>query len=467
MRLCTLTAAVVLLLTALSAAAQSHAPAQTAVLGAGAAKLRSDSVLRQFEARFAAMDAMMANVRVERQPLLLYTDPYAAVADSLFDAQTAGELSAMRRKTGLEITGQVYQRLDSTLGLDDEDAYSRYTTKLQGELGWDFFGSSLLQRRTRTRQLQLQGELRKLQARRATTDEPWLRLGEDVRRLYAGAAAEIMRTRLANTRVLNAAYAYTLQQQRESSQRMLAAIQDEMDLERQLALLDGGGADTDASAGGNAPAGLRLPQATVVSVDTVALFATLGQSNPELRAIAVRGDLLEAERRLTNYAHTMRLTPFARVSQYLRSGIGNLGTPSTNVDLGVRFTLPLYSEAAAKRRALAAERQLTTLSGSQLNAETAARCRQQLAQIARLNAAVAAEAGHIKRIEAFVAMRREAYLHAPSGYDYTLRLEEYNEYLKSAEQLIRLMGQRNEALVSLQKASMRADLATLITETPL
>lgn len=419
-----------------------------------------DSVLRAFESRFRKMDALIAGVRHVRQPLLLYADPFLAGSDSLFSKQAEEEMRAMRRKTGLEITGQAYGRLDGTLGLDDEDAYSRYTGKLQGELGWDFFGSTVLQRKTETERIRLQDQLRRAEAQRATPDEPWEQLAEAITMFYAEETASVLRLRLANTRVLNLAYSYTMQQEKEGSGRMLTAINDVMDIERQLALA---GYDITAN---TEPDTLHLPQATVVSVDSVSLLAGLATANPQLRVLALRADLLDNESRLTNYAQTMRLTPFARVSHYMRDGGAGIGSPSTNVDLGVRFTFPLYSDAAPKKRALAAEKALTKLSLTDLESAAATRCRQLLALNDRLNAAIKAEAQHVRHIEAFIATRREAYRNSPSGYDYTLRLEEYNEYLKTVERLYSLLRQRNDTLLALQKVTRRTDFNTLITETP-
>lgn len=416
-----------------------------------------DSVLRAFEHRFALMDTLLANVRTVRQPLLLYVEPWKA--DTLFEEQTRHEISAMRRNSGLEVTGQVYQRIDGTLGLDDEDAYSRYDTKFQGELGWNLFGSSLLQRKKRTRQLELKGELRWLDAQRTENDQPWEQVADEMERRYAGEKAAVMRCRLENTRLLNTAYDYTMQQEKEGGARILAAINDVMDIERQLSLLGGGWAYI--------PDTLHLPQATVVAVDSAALLASLADANPELKTLAVRSELLETEWHLTNYANTMRLTPFARVSQYLRTGSGNTGDPSTNVDLGVRFTFPLYGGSGAKRRALTIERALNDLSMANMHNEAIQRCRQLLASVHRLNAAIATEARHLEQIEKFIARRRDAYLHSTAGYDYTLRLEEYNEWLHIVERLYDLLRDRNIALLQMQRVSRHSHFESLIVEQPL
>lgn len=422
------------------------------------AQVAGGDVLRAFERRFALMDTLLANARMVRQPLLLYVEPWQT--DSLFDEQTHWEIAAMRRNIGLEITGQVYQRLDGTFGFDDEDAYSRYDTKLQGELGWDIFGSSIVRRKTRTRQLELKGELRRLSAQRSDDNQPWERVAEEMERRYAEEKISVMRYRLENTRLLNTAYDFTLRQEKESSARMLSAINDIMDIERQLSILGDNVMESTTDT-------IHLPQATLILVDSTALLSSIVQTNPELKSLAIQSELLDTERRLTNYANTMRLTPFARVSHYLRTGVGNLGTPSTNIDVGVRFTFPLYGSSKAKRRALSTERTLNDLTIANLHDEAIERCRQLLTRVERLNAAIATEARHLKQIEAFIDRRRDAYLHSSTGYDYTLRLEEYNEWLRVVEQFYNLLRDRNTTLLQMQRLSRHEHFETLIIEQPI
>lgn len=219
--------------------------------------------------------------------------------------------------------------------------------------------------------------------------------------------------------------------------------------------------------GVNIPETFHLPQATLIHVDSTALLSSLADSNPELKALTVKGELINTERSLTNYAHTLRLSPFARVSHYLRTGIGNIGKSSTNVDLGVRFTFPFYDTSGAKRRALSIEHSLNNLAIANLHDEAVERCRQLLATVNRLNSAIVTEARHLEQIETFIARRRDAYQHSSGGYDYTLRLEEYNEWLRIIEQFYDLLRDRNAALLKMQRVSRHDHFETLITEQPI
>ena len=63
-------------------------------------------------------------------------------------------------------------------------------------------------------------------------------------------------------------------------------------------------------------------------------------------------------------------------------------------------------------------------------------------------------------------LRKNAYLKQPKGYNYIIRLEEYNEYLKSMERMYKLMLSRSLALLDIQKTTSYNNLQTLIIETP-
>ena len=110
--------------------------------------LDNDSILSAFSQRFVVLDSLMRRTVEPEDRLtfagLLRTD----VLDSVFDEKEAYERKAFKRKHGLELTGQAYYRLDDQLGFDEDDQYSRYKAKFQGELGWNLFNISLLQRKS-------------------------------------------------------------------------------------------------------------------------------------------------------------------------------------------------------------------------------------------------------------------------------------------------------------------------------
>ena len=116
--------------------------------------LNHDSILAAFNRRFVVLDSLMrSGVEVDRA--LLFADtPHIRQVDSVFEVKEAYERKAFKRKHGLELTGQAYYRLDDQLGFDEDDQYSRYKAKFQGELGWNLFNSSFLQRKPQLRRRQ-------------------------------------------------------------------------------------------------------------------------------------------------------------------------------------------------------------------------------------------------------------------------------------------------------------------------
>ena len=79
--------------------------------------------------------------------------------DSLIYAKVENQMDAMKAENGLLVSGQTYYRLDEGFGIDDDDALSRYNAKMQVELRWNFLSSSLINRKSRLRVLDIQGEL--------------------------------------------------------------------------------------------------------------------------------------------------------------------------------------------------------------------------------------------------------------------------------------------------------------------
>ena len=183
-----------------------------------------------------------------------------------------------------------------------------------------------------------------------------------------------------------------------------------------------------------------------------------GEAPAAPRESYVREDVLDARIRLTNYAHSLRLTPFVRVSHYLRDNFG----PSTNVEVGARFTFPLYGDASAKRRALRTEQAITSLGRESLCETLTEQCRRLINQLERLNVALDAEQRHADLLRRFIALRTQAYMNSQNGYNHVARLEEYNEYLKSLERTYSLLRLRDLCLLDIQKAAGYPDMSSMI-----
>ena len=412
--------------------------------------LDNDSILSAFSQRFVVLDSLMRRTVEPEDRLtfagLLRTD----VLDSVFDEKEAYERKAFKRKHGLELTGQAYYRLDDQLGFDEDDQYSRYKAKFQGELGWNLFNSSFLQRKSQLRLIGLTNEAERLQEQKKLFSPLSDRAEDYITRQYDVLSAAVLHEQLLNNEVLQMAYLFILENDRAGNDKLLEANTEKMRIEHALAQTG----TTAADACGQ----IRIIRPVLVSVDSTRLLAHLRDYHVELRESQVREEALDARIRLTNYAHSMRLTPFVRVSHYLRSTLGS----STNVEVGARFTFPFYGDASAKRRALRTEQAITSLGRENLCETLTEQCRRLISQLDRLNVAIDAEQRHADLLRRFIALRTQAYLNSQNGYNHVARLEEYNEYLKSLERTYDLLRRRALCLLDLQEATGCPDMANLI-----
>ncbi len=422
-------------------------------------RLQNEEVLKQFEQRFAEMEKLLQNqVTVDGPTLSLGDDVLAPVGmlDSLYRAKSVWETKAFKRKTGLEITGQAYGRLDEATKIthDDDDSYSSYFAKFQAELGWNFFNSSFLQRKKALAKIRYANELEYIKSSKDKNKAIYEAAENMLKMEYNYYIAIVMYNELQNIDILNQAYQYMLEQDKVSNEDLLDNINDKMQIEYELAQT------YDIKDIENEPLYVLSP--TVISVDSVRLYEEVDKYNPDLRASFVEEKLLDTERKLTNYGHEMRLSPFVRASTYLRRNV----SPSTNLDLGVKFTFPLYDESAPKRRALETEKMIVVEGRETLTDQMRTYCQLRLDRIDRLNRAIKTEAFHIGQLEKYVGIRKNAYLKQPNGYNFIVRLEEYNEYLKSMERLYKLMLNRALTLLDIQKTTSYNNLQSLIIETP-
>lgn len=421
--------------------------------------LKNEDVLKQFEQRFMQMDDLLQHTVSIAGPNLTLGDDVLAPdtqLDSLFKAKGDYETKAFKRRSGLELTGQAYGRLDNAFQVthDEDDQYSAYVAKFQAELGWNIFNSAFFQRKSELTKIRLANELEYIKQSREKNKAIYEAAGNLLTMEYNYYIAIVLYHELQNIDILNQSYQYMLEQDRISNDKLLETINDKMELEYTLAQT------YDLKDIANEPLYALTP--TVISIDTVRFYEEIERYNPDLRASYVEEQLLNTERKLTNYGQTMRLTPFLRGSTYIRK----LDAPSYNIDLGVRFTFPLYSEAGAKRRAIDTEKQIVVEGRQSLSEDMKSYCRIRFDRVDRLNRAIRTEAYHIAQLGKYVEMRRNAYLKQPKGYNYIIRLEEYNQYLKSMERMYKLMLNRCLALLDIQKTTSYNNLQALIIETP-
>lgn len=416
----------------------------------------NDSILSAFSERFVALDTVLNRAMEAEEWIALGSPSFSSVYDSTYNAKRMLERSAFKRKSGLELTGQVYQRIDNTLGFDeDNDQYSSYSAKLQGEIGWNFFNSSFLQRKSELRLIDLSNRNEWLQRQKQLAIPVWEHAKDAIEEKYDNLIAGVLNERLLNMEVLNLAYQFALEKDRTGNEKLLEVINERMRIEYAIARIGGMG----NPASGTVKSGIRTVKPMIIEVDSALLLDYLRSHHTEMRISQVREDILGAKIRLTNYAHEMRLTPFVRASHYLRSAVPS----STNVEIGARFTFPLYDENSAKRKVMRIEQVLAGLDKRILAEDLMEKCRRMLAQLDRLNAAVITEYRHEIQLRRFIAIRKEAYLRSMNGYNHIARLEEYNEYLKSIERTYNLLRLRSLCLLELQKNADCTDLSRMVT----
>lgn len=415
--------------------------------------LDNASVLKAFNARFVQLDSLINNTW-RFNDNILETGSYSLLpeTDSLFDTKERSERRAFISRNGLEVTGQVYQRLDNTFGFDDDDQYSQYSTKVQAEIGWNFFNSGFFQRKSELEVISLDNKLKKLQQNKSRSTLYWNNVNDRVGQKYDFLIATVLCQQLQNIDILNLAYQYLLERDRVANDKLFDVVNEKMRVEYELSRI------CPPDSVKNAP--LILLRPTVIEVDSTRLFAAIENGNTDIQVAKVREDMLDAKKKLTNYAQSLRLTPFLRASHYIHR---NLKT-STNIDLGVRFTIPLYDDASAKRKAMTTEKQIAALDRQTLGDGIKQQCAQQITQIGQLNRAIVTENFHMQQIRKMIELRKKAYDAATGAYNHVQRMEEYNEYLKSIERMYKLMQMREQCVIDINKTADCPDFASMLNE---
>ena len=410
--------------------------------------LKNSDVLRHFQERFSRLDTLLAHVVDAPSPTVKWHDTQNAVSqlDSLYDVKRTHETKALRRRSGLELTGQTYARPQEAIrDAADDDDVSVYKAKVQAEVGWNIINSRFYQGRQKEEKIRLDNELDRLQQSRQLARTVYEDAAQQITDEYNYYIGVTLMQRLENLDVLNEAFQYMLENDRISNDKRMEVMNDKMDAEYQLSLISAG-SDIKGK-----PLYRLAP--TTIRIDTVMLWRKALDEGTDARIAQVKEDMVRNESRLTNYLGTMRLTPFVRWSSYWTSK----DHLSNNVDAGVRFTVPLYNESGRKKRALDTQIEIIRQSRTTDEAQVKAECMTAINRVENINRAIATENFHIKQLGKYVALRRNAYRNQKNGYSYVTRLEEYNEYLKSMERMYKLMLSRSLAVIDILKTTGLTD----------
>lgn len=229
----------------------------------------NDSILSAFSKRFIVLDTILNHTIAAEEWIAPVSPSFSSACDSMYNAKRMLERSAFRKKSGLELTGQVYQRIDNALGFDeDNDQYSSYSTKFQGEVGWNFFKSSLLQRKSGLRLIDLSNQYENLQHQKQLALPVWDNAKETIEREYDNMVASVLNEQLLNMEVLNMAYQFALEKDRAGNEKLLDVINEKMRIEYAIARIG----RIDNPTNGTVKGEIRTIKPVIIEVDSVYLL---------------------------------------------------------------------------------------------------------------------------------------------------------------------------------------------------
>lgn len=409
----------------------------------------SQRLFDTFERRFVALDSLIfaqkgadsLDVDVDNQPIYfqhwLIAKDSAEIGDSLIANQVDAEVRAMKHETGLGLTGQTYYRLDEGFAIDEDDAVSRYKAKIQVELRWNFLNSSLIHRKGRVQEIELQGDIERVQMDKTSLARLLAENQEVYQQQYDSLLSGVLQHRLVNLNLMNDAQMYLLEHGNISSDEMLDIINDKAEAERALMTMS----KTYPIA-----ENLSRPSGLVVEIDSAGLMDYIREHHADLHLLQLQSDLLTQQMENHSYWTKLNISPFIRYSYYFRTELAN----STNVDFGVNFNIPLTGEAGKKRAAMDAKRMIIDKEKEEATKKIEENIRAILLDIERLNRVSTAELHRMQDLKRYLQIRSHAYLNRKGGYNIILRTKEYNTYLVCWEKFLSYQYQRDCLLMTLQ-----------------
>lgn len=418
--------------------------ALSAVLPA-TAQTEDKHLFRQFEERFALLDSLIFQyeINIPKEHLQTFNfishDSASALSlDSVMDEKVALQIKAMKAETGLLISGQTYYRLDEGFGINDDDALSRYKAKIQAELRWNFLSSSLINRKSRIRELQIKGELEEIAQERERVGKHIDRQKEYFQSEFDSLLSGVLKLRISNLQLLNDAQQYLVKDRSISTDELLKIMDEQAIAERQFATIP-----RDYS---HQPQ-LANPYGTLIEIDTAAMIRHIRSDESSLIAAELQMELLQQQIKHTNYWRTLNLSPFIRYSYYTRPDMKN----SSNVDAGVAFQVPITAEASRRKKVLMAEHLQAAMEKDLMMEHINEQIRIILLDIERANKGLAGEVNRIGKLKSYMELRKQNYKGHIGEYNFMSRIKEYNHYLKCWENFFTYQHKRDCCIAELQK----------------
>lgn len=411
----------------------------------------SDRLLKRFEHRFSELDSLIfAEYYREVPPLDTLMPAFETMRNNIIDSALSNRINAeiqeWKSKTGLQLTGQAYYRLDHTVGFDEDAGESRYDAKLQAELRWYILQSSLFKNKGRIEEIRIKGKIDHIANRKEHVGELIYQQKEYFRLRHDSLLSGVLQHRVHNLVLLSDAHDYLLRNEDVSSDELLKILNERAEAERLLATLSGNYPEA---------AGLSRPEVLLIEIDTAALTRYIRETQTDLRLLRLRMQLLEQQESNTSYWQHVNLAPFVRYSYYTRPHLPN----SSNVDAGIVFTIPITSEWGNRKRTIRAERELLAAEQEQVAQQMTARIRFLSEEINRLNRSMIGEYRRIGELKRYLSERIVGYRRGIGQYSRMARTKEYNIYLLCLEKLIQFQYKRDCYVTDLQ--GLLADISIL------
>ena len=400
------------------------------------------SILDRYDRRFEVMDSLV--FRMPADTLAELAMDYAAV-DFIINQRVAeideaveARVRAVKGKTGLDIRGQTYVRPGRQVSYDPEDPLVAYNAKVQAELEWNIFHSSIYKRASKIRELRLEGELQQLEHEKYALTETVFRQKRSVRYRYYGRLLTVLGVHTDNLRLLMETQVFLLQNGKISSDDLLRIINEQAETERQIIAI------RSDSVVEPLPANRGIAYISVA--DTAALMRYIREEHRDIRKLNMREELLSLQRKNIDYLQTMDILPFARVSYYNRENVHN----THNIDVGVSFKIPLSGETARKRRALEAQKNVVRHEQQRVGEQIEREVTSLLRDLENYNENIYGEYVRMSNLKRYLAMRINSYGNVAGEYSRIDRLQEYNAYLQAWERMLTYAYQRDCLLIELQ-----------------
>ena len=407
------------------------------------AQKMDEKLFMQFENHFSLLDSlifMQHPLHSNSSTLKMITAPEHDVHDSvdslIFD-KVEKQMDALVAETGLQISGQTYYRLDEGFGIDDDDALSRYTAKMQVEFRWNFLSSSLINRQSRLKMLDIKGELERVGLERQRVRDLIDKQKEAFRMEYDSLLAGVLQYRINNLRLLSDAQQYLVKDRSIATDDLLKIMDEQAIAERQLVAIPK-----------DYPLASQLvyPEGAVIRIDTAQVKMHIAENDLMLYASDLQIELLAEQEKGTNYWRTLNLSPYFRYSYYVRPEMRN----SSNIDAGLAFQIPLSVQEPRKRKALKAERLQKTMEKEALVASILEKVDMLFIEIERANRGLSGELERIKKLRTYMELRKANYQAHIGEYNFLSRIKEYNHYLTCWENYYSYQYKRNCCIAELQ-----------------